>query len=72
MKKRKKMTLQDLKDLFGSGIVVGGSATRNATQKGFKHKHNPAAKPSKGELTPAQWHRKQRGKPAPYNYKATV
>jgi hypothetical protein len=62
MEPRKKMSLQDLKDLFPGGMMLGGATVGRATQKGFKHVHNPAAKPSRGELTPAQWHRQQRAK----------
>jgi len=70
MQSRKKMSLQDLKDLWPAyepGHV--GIDPRDATKKGFPHKHNPTYKPPKSALTPAQWSRMRRGKhKIPYNY----
>src|SRR5262245_13551023 len=55
-----KMTLQDLKDLFPPSIP--GKPIKNATQKGAKHEHKPARKPSVGNITPAQYRRKHLGR----------
>jgi hypothetical protein len=56
---RKKMSLQDLKDLYPSYDPYGHAPTK-ATQKGFAHKHNPTWMPPKSKLTPAQWARERR------------
>ena len=36
------------------------NVTSNATKRGHKHQHNPAAKPSTGKITPAQYRRKSK------------
>ena len=58
---RKKMSLNDLKSLFGSYEPHAFKPSR-ATNKGFAHKHQPAYKPPKADMTPAKWHREQRAK----------
>jgi hypothetical protein len=58
-KPKKKMSLQDLKDLYPAYDPHKFKPSR-ATNKGFVHKVNPTWKPLKSALTPAQWHRAQR------------
>lgn len=41
-------------------IPIEGKAEKKATQKGFVHKHNPARKPSRGNISPKQWHKNNR------------
>lgn len=69
MSDKKKMSLQDLKDLYPA-YEPQKFQPSGATRRGFVHAHKPTWKPPKSKLTPAQWHRMKRGKPAPYNYKA--
>lgn len=67
-KERKKLSVQILTESF-PGYDPSGHAPIKATQKGYQHKVNATWKPKKAKLTPAQWHRMRRGKPAPYNHK---
>ena len=59
MSTRKKMSRQDLIDLFPAYSRPSKTETR-ATAKGHVHKVNPVWMPPKAKQTPAQWHRAQR------------
>jgi len=56
----KKMTLDDLKNLFPAYDPTGRREITRATKKGFKHQHKPTWLPPKSKLTPAEWKRRRR------------
>jgi hypothetical protein len=64
----KKMTLKDLKELFVPPSPHtkpnrdGLNPNNKATAKHHRHVHHPAAKPSSGKITPAEYRRRHLGR----------
>ena len=55
----KKMTLDDLKNLFPK-YEPNKYKPEKATKRGYKHTHRPTWLPPKQKISPAEWKRRRR------------